>query len=84
MARPKADTEPQGDPDTVVLLPGGALVGLYRAAEAGMETDPETPWATVCEPHGGIVCHATATLARGWLSHPEDWCPECQEGRFPK
>ena len=29
MVRPKADTEPQGDPDTGVLLPQGALVGLY-------------------------------------------------------
>ena len=28
MVHPK-DTVPQGDPDTVVLLPGGALVGLY-------------------------------------------------------
>lgn len=28
MVNPK-DREPQGDPDTVVLLPHGALVGLY-------------------------------------------------------
>lgn len=28
MVNPK-DREPQGDPDTVVLLPEGALVGLY-------------------------------------------------------
>jgi hypothetical protein len=58
----------------------GTHVGLYDALEAGFESDPETPWATVCEEHGGIVCHATRKAAETYLSHPEDWCPTCQEG----
>jgi hypothetical protein len=37
-------------------------------------------WMTVCETHGGCVCHSTRKLAEQWLSHPEDWCPTCQEG----
>ena len=56
----------------------GRLVGLYRSLEAGIEKDPETPWATVCEEHGG-VCHATLADARAYLSHPDEWCPGCQQ-----
>ena len=59
----------------------GTTVGLYRSAEAGIETDPEWPWATVCEPHGGVVCHRTRAEAEAALSHPKDWCPTCQEER---
>ncbi len=55
----------------------GLLVGLYQSAQAGMEDDPEQPWSTVCEEHGNLVCHATLTLARQALSHPE-WCEDCQ------
>ena len=56
----------------------GRLVGLYRSAESGIEVDPETPWATVCEEHGGVVCHETRVLAESNLSVPETWCPDCQ------
>lgn len=56
----------------------GAIITLYRADEAGMESDPETPWCTVCEDHGAIVCHASRELARQSMSWPE-WCEECQE-----
>lgn len=59
----------------------GLLVGLYKAAEAGIENDPETPWATVCEEHGGVVCHATRKIAEAWMATPETWCPTCQEKR---
>lgn len=59
----------------------GLLVGLYRAHEAGIESDEETPWATVCEEHGGVVCHTTRKLAEGWMVEPETWCPVCQEAR---
>lgn len=52
----------------------GTVVALYRAT---YESDPSIPWETVCEDHGGIVCHPTRRIAEGWLSHPEDWCPSC-------
>jgi len=55
-------------------------VGLYRSDEAGIESDPEYPWSTVCVEHGGVVCHHTRAAAETFLSHPEDWCPTCQEG----
>ena len=61
----------------------GTHVGLYQAQEAGIERDPEYPWATVCEEHGGLMLHPTRTLAEGWLSHPEDWCPVCM-GQEPE
>ena len=60
---------------------GGVLVGLYDANAAGMESDPATPWATVCEEHGGIVCHETLRDARAYLAHPDEWCPLCQRAR---
>lgn len=57
----------------------GTLVGLYRSAEAGMETDPETPYTTVCEEHHTLVCHSTLALARENLPDPRGWCDECRE-----
>ena len=57
----------------------GRTVGLYRSVEAGIETDPDHRWSTVCEVHGGVVCHATRRNAELSLSHPEEWCPDCQD-----
>lgn len=56
----------------------GTPVGLYRSAEAGMETDPDHPYSTVCEAHGSLVCHETRRSAEQCLSHPEMWCDECR------
>ena len=56
----------------------GLIVTLYRAAEAGMENDPETPYCVVCERHGTLVCMATREQARSAMSVP-DWCADCQE-----
>lgn len=56
----------------------GFKVGLYDSLEAGMESDPETPYSTVCEEHGAIVCHSTLKLARDSMAYPE-WCGDCQE-----
>ena len=56
----------------------GTEVGLYRAAEAGL--DPEGgPWATVCEAHSAVVNHATRRDAQGWMSQPEGWCEDCRD-----
>lgn len=57
----------------------GRQVGLYKSAEAGIEADPDHPWATVCEDHGGVVCHPTRAAAEASLSQPESWCPDCQD-----
>lgn len=56
----------------------GREVGLYRSLEAGIENDPDHPWATVCEAHSGVVCHPTREIAEAAMSYPEDWCPTCQ------
>lgn len=65
------------DPEHPVLLRRArstrTLVGLYYWPLV----DDENPWSTVCEDHGGTVCHRNRALAMGWLSHPEDWCPTC-------
>ncbi len=54
----------------------GALIGVYQADLAGMECDPETPYATVCEDHSYIVCSRTQKLAIAAMRYP-DWCEEC-------
>lgn len=57
----------------------GTLVLVLDAVAAGLEDDPEIPWFTVCDDHGGCVGHPTLALARSFASCPEDWCPTCQE-----
>jgi len=57
----------------------GTIVGLYRSLDAGLESDPEYPWSTICEEHGGVSHQATLALATESLRHPEKWCPDCQE-----
>jgi len=56
----------------------GTEVGLYAADQAGMESDPETPWCTVCEEHNTLVCHSTLALARSHAADPAGWCEECR------
>lgn len=55
----------------------GRLVGVFQAAQAGIEDDPETPWATVCEEHGGCSCFTTLAEARSMASDPVGWCEAC-------
>lgn len=57
----------------------GVLVGLYQADQAGMESDPESPWATVCEAHNTLVCHASLSAAKNNMSDTTMWCEQCQE-----
>lgn len=57
----------------------GTNVGLYRAEEAGMESDPATPYVTVCEEHNTLVGHATRGEAVKCMSDPTLWCEPCQE-----
>lgn len=59
----------------------GVQVGLYRAREAGLEDDPEAPYATVCEAHGAIVLHATRRDGERSLPYPEGWCDDCRGTR---
>lgn len=56
----------------------GTLVGVYHAAQAGLEDDPSLPWATVCEVHGNLVCHSTLALARWHAVDPQGWCEDCR------
>ncbi len=57
----------------------GTKVGLYRSVEAGIETDPECGWSTVCEEHHNLVCHSTRAHAEAAMPAPHDWCEECQD-----
>ena len=58
----------------------GTEVGLYAADQAGMESDSATPWCTVCEEHGSIVCQETLYSAQRSAPHPEEWCDDCRDG----
>lgn len=57
----------------------GTLVGLYRAAEAQLDTDGG-PWVTVCEEHGCLVNHTSRRLAVRHLPYPAGWCEACAAG----
>lgn len=56
----------------------GTEVGLYRSKDAGIESDPEYPWTTVCEEHGACVCHEKKAGALLAMACPDDWCDECR------
>lgn len=71
-------TPPDGLIQCRIARETGLLVSVYHSAEAHLETDPALPYATVCEEHGGIVCHATKADALGWASQPKTWCPTCK------
>ena len=55
----------------------GALIGLYHAGQAAMNTDAGA-WATVCEDHGTVVNHARLADARAWMAEPSIWCEGCR------
>jgi hypothetical protein len=57
----------------------GSLMGVYRAAEAGLDTDAGA-WAAVCEDHGSIVNTSTARLAHSAARDPRSFCEGCREG----
>ena len=57
----------------------GSLIVLVQAADAGLEDDPRTPWATVCGTHSTLTVHETQENARGWMSDPMTWCEGCAE-----
>jgi hypothetical protein len=61
----------------------GALIGLYNAAQAGMNDD-NGAWATVCEDHGTVVNHARLADARAWMAEPSIWCEACRAPRPPE
>lgn len=75
-------TRPKG---MVVQMESGelrsALVGVYRAAEAGIEDDPDAGgWATVCERHSSCIVHTTRALAFSHSRQPDGWCEPCRDG----
>lgn len=55
----------------------GLLIGVYHGLQSGMESDPDTPWVTVCEAHSNLVGHATLAIARSWAAEPVTWCETC-------
>ena len=46
-------------------------------AAPGTELETSEGWVTICNDHGGCMCHETRKLAEQWMPHPEDWCPTC-------
>jgi hypothetical protein len=50
---------------------------IGRAADLGIDTEPDQPWVTVCEAHGTFISSATRRLARATV--PVEFCGDCQE-----
>ena len=55
----------------------GTRVYLEDRREDG---DPDQPWETICQEHGGVCSHETRATATSFLSHPEEWCEDCMYG----
>lgn len=60
----------------------GALVGLYKADEAGLDTDGGQNWYLVCEDHGRLLSFPTRQSAE-WHGGDDttEWCDGCREER---
>lgn len=78
-----ASHEPLGRVEARKARSTGTLVGLYRSAEGGIESDPELPWSVVCEDHGGVLSMETRAMASTAMSQPDDWCPVCSGQEDP-
>jgi hypothetical protein len=52
---------------------------VLLSPEAGIEDDPDSHWMLVCHEHAGCCGFPTRTETEPLLSHPEEWCPTCQE-----
>lgn len=59
----------------------GVEVGIYRSLEAGMESDPATPWSVVCEKHATLVSTETKAQALSTATDTRYWCDECRAER---
>lgn len=57
----------------------GFCVGVYRSKEAGIESDPKLKWATVCEPHGTVLCSKTCKDANDLALDTREWCEACRD-----
>lgn len=65
----------------------GTLVELVDNRDGYFSED--APWHLVChgtdadDSHGGVLDCATKSEAIEWRSHPDEWCPTCQEDAHP-
>lgn len=55
-----------------------SLVGVYNVAQAGLSTDEDFPWSTVCELHDHLAGFKTLPLAKAAASDPDTFCDECK------
>lgn len=57
----------------------GTMVVVLRAADAGIDDDPDYPWATLCDDHDSVCLHRTLAVARDFAPTPDAWCQGCRE-----
>ncbi len=63
-----------------VLRRKARATGTYVALVYAPSADPDQPWETICEEHGGVCSHQSRAVATSWLSHPDEWCEDCMYG----
>jgi hypothetical protein len=71
----RAETKPHVVQTRRCKRTGTKVSVAYRLHES---EDPENKWETICEDHGGVVCHPTKRLAKSWAARPDEWCPGCK------
>lgn len=57
----------------------GPLTGVYRNAEAGLESDPDLPWSVVCEKHHTLICTTSRAMAESTSTDTRNFCDDCRE-----
>jgi hypothetical protein len=60
----------------------GALVSVYRNAEAGLDDDGGArPFGVVCEDHSTVMACRTKRLAMSHAADPLGWCESCRAAK---
>ena len=54
----------------------GTTVVLLRGPDSGTT---DYPYLLLCDEPGGVCEFETRRSAETFLSHPDEWCPTCQE-----
>lgn len=55
----------------------GTLIGIYNAEQAGLDSEGDANWYTLCEDHGESIAHRTLHLAKDFSAVPAEWCEAC-------
>jgi hypothetical protein len=66
--------------ETVLIRRRVRATGTHVSLIYSWDADPDQPWETVCEEHGGVCSHQSRAVATSFMSCPDEWCEDCMYG----